>query len=58
MWELWSGIQRMIGTTGFSNDGQTNMENLTKYEFGSLQAARAMPLTTLSTVKYFNRDML
>ena len=43
-------IQRMIGTTGFGFDSQINMENLTKYEFASLQAARAISFTTYDHV--------
>ena len=51
MQEILSGIQRMIGATGFSFDGQINMENLTKYEFASLKAARAISFTTMFTTK-------
>ena len=51
MREILSSIQRMIGATGFGFDGQINMENLTKYEFASLQAGRAISFTTMFTTK-------
>ena len=57
MREILSGIhiqrrQRMKGATGFGFDGQINMENLAKYEFASLQAARAISFTTYDHVHY------
>ena len=47
MREILSGIhiQRMTGATHGEFD-QINMENLTKFEFASFQAARAILFTT------------
>ena len=54
MWEILSGIhsQRMIGATGFGFDGQINLKNLTKFEFASFQAARAILFTTYDHVHH------
>ena len=54
MRETLSGIhiQRMVGATGFSFEGQINMENLTKFEFAIFQAARAISFTTYDHVHY------
>ena len=49
MREILSNIQCITGITSFGFDGQTNMENLTKCEFASLQAARTISFTTMFT---------
>ena len=51
MRQIMSGIQRIIGATGFGFNDQINMENLTKYEFASLHEATAISLTTMFTTK-------
>ena len=51
MREFLRRIQYIIGATGFGYDGQINMENLIKYEFASLQAARVISFMTIFTIK-------